>query len=554
MVLTRNRFADMDGYSVQTPEFLGTLSFGEKKTVGQFQSLIPLNGSSLHHIKSHEVNSFQQSSSIPLSFSQDQLEKVAKMNGYNIGLQMENEHVIRSSPFVNSATDAEGSNNVAGLHPLCIEYQRPRSHSMGLAVTAVEFQSSRSHSRDSLASSGSLVDEYQLPKRCGSSEEALVEVTCNKFKRLSTKGIESPHSVSPVNRCQEFKSPSHSLPQCDPDVVRKYSFGSHTLTAKRQLSNYGCLPGQRGLPMDLTCKRKKSDATSTSLVSVFLHSGEVCQAQHIDQNHSESKEQPNDDGSILKSVLVGVGMGRKRSHTLSVCSRQHFRKDSRDTPVGISSRQQVTLAKRNLGPVMGRVSEYLNRITRFLSSQVDFVKLPSDDQKCLVADSIHRLLILYLAESNLQFVVTPVREDDEKSVDGSSALEVPTMQFAETVQNFIGKCQALNISSSEYDLMRVMTLFHTGSHPLENSAAVERANAEAQQCLQSFIQQSYPNERLRYSKLLLTIYTLFGINCPMLEALFCHHLIPGDFREGGGGLVPYVFSEFLAIKVPKSCS
>lgn len=463
MVLTGNSFADMDGYSVQTPEILGTLSFGEKKSVGQFQPLIPLTGSSLHHIKSHDINSFQQSSSIPLSVSHDQLEKVAKMNGYNIGLQMENDHLIRSSPFANSTTDAESGNNVAGLHPLCVEYQRPRSHSMGLAVTAVEFQSSRSHSRDSLASCGSLVDDYQLPKRCGSSEEALVEVTCNKFKRLSTRGIESPHSVSPVNRCQEFKSPSHNLPQCDPDVVRKYSFGSHTLTAKRQLSNYGCLPGQRGLPIDLTCKRKKSDATSTSLVSVFLQSGEMCQAQEIDQNHSESKEQqPNGDGSILKSVLVGVGMGRKRSHTLSVCSRQHFRKDSRDTPVGISSRQQVTLAKRNLGPVMGRVSEYLNRITRFLSSQADFVKLTSDDQKCLVTDSVHRLLVLYLAESNLQFVVTPVREDDERPVDGSSVSEAPTMQFAETVENFISKCQALNISPSEYDLMRVMTLFHTG--------------------------------------------------------------------------------------------
>ena len=53
---------------------------------------------------------------------------------------------------------------------------------------------------------------------------------------------------------------------------------------------------------------------------------------------------------------------------------------------------------------------------------------------------------------------------------------------------------------------------------------VERTNSEARQDLQDFVQHSQPNEKLRYSTLLLTLHTVFGINCGMLQALFCKQL------------------------------
>lgn len=89
--------------------------------------------------------------------------------------------------------------------------------------------------------------------------------------------------------------------------------------------------------------------------------------------------------------------------------------------------------------------------------------------------------------------------------------------------------------------------FVTGSRMLENVSLVEKANADGQQNLQSLVQHYYPDDRLRYSKLLLSLYTLFGINCNMLESLFCRHLIP----SGNGGLQKFICTEFMT---SKSCT
>lgn len=91
--------------------------------------------------------------------------------------------------------------------------------------------------------------------------------------------------------------------------------------------------------------------------------------------------------------------------------------------------------------------------------------------------------------------------------------------------------------------------FVSGSRMLENVSLVEKANAEAQQHLQSLVQNCYPDDRLRYSKLLLSLYTLFGINCNMLESLFCRHLLSG----GNGGLQKFILTEFLNKKCTDEC-
>ena len=89
----------------------------------------------------------------------------------------------------------------------------------------------------------------------------------------------------------------------------------------------------------------------------------------------------------------------------------------------------------------------------------------------------------------------------------------------------------------------------TGSRMLENASLVEKNNADAQQNLQSLVQYCYPDDRLRYSKLLLSLYTLFGINCNMLESLFCQHLI----SSGNGGLQKFIFTEFITNKRIGDC-
>lgn len=449
---------EMDEYHVNAADILSALSVSEAKGIGHFKSLIPMPGSSSIP---RDMKSFQQISSIPHSVQQTEPEKTRTINGCKLHLINSEYKNVESLPILGGK--GESSCNSTGTESaLCAEYQRPRSQSMGLVITPDTFQTSRSHSRDSLASSGSVVDEFQTPSKSESTEETLVEVTCNKFKRLSTRGSESPKSLSPVSQNEDVKSCSRSPPIYEKEVGRKYSFGSQLSSAKRQLSSQENPISP--LPIDLTCKRKKSDATSTSLYCLSICADKARNASQLGQTNADFEDGSREDQSILKSVLVG--MARKRSHTLSVCSRRDF-KNSNNREVGFSGfslRQRVTLAKRNLGPVMRRMSEHLNRITQFLGSLPDFMKLSSNDQSTLISDSVHRLLMLCMAESNLQFVVTPVRDEEEASAEDGTAVEEPTMQFTETVQNYISKCQAMNISSREYSYMKIITLFHAGMY------------------------------------------------------------------------------------------
>ena len=61
---------------------------------------------------------------------------------------------------------------------------------------------------------------------------------------------------------------------------------------------------------------------------------------------------------------------------------------------------------------------------------------------------------------------------------------------------------------------------------LQQADTVERLASEARQDLQDLARHHRPSERLRYSNLLLTLHTVFGVHCGMLAALFCRQL-PG---------------------------
>lgn len=53
---------------------------------------------------------------------------------------------------------------------------------------------------------------------------------------------------------------------------------------------------------------------------------------------------------------------------------------------------------------------------------------------------------------------------------------------------------------------------------MNESKLVAKQHNEAQQDLQSLSIHKFPSDRLRYSKLLLTIYTLFGVDSILVES------------------------------------
>ena len=72
-----------------------------------------------------------------------------------------------------------------------------------------------------------------------------------------------------------------------------------------------------------------------------------------------------------------------------------------------------------------------------------------------------------------------------------------------------------------------------------------RVNTVARQDLQECVLRSHPNERLRYSTLLLSLHTLFGIHCDMLRSLFCQHL------KKSGGVQAFIAQALAAELVEK---
>lgn len=441
---------------------------------------------------------------------------------------------------------------------LLMPYFRQRSQSMGSNGWNM-FDMSRTSSHDSLTSYDSFSDDTARNHSPNQQSEFLLEVTRKKLMNLLMGGNGeqgSPTSQSPMSH-QDDEMRSLSQPGSPPnlgaqEVCRKYSEGSQRVHLKAKLQNARARYDY--LPVDLSCKRKKylRNVSKQSLIEVV--EADILPDEGIDESI---------DHSILKSVLTG----RARSNSLSVFELRRLRTAGRaggDTARNghavnlntemsqlagrLNGRQRVTLAKKNLLPVIARIADRLSKIVEFAKSLPEFTQLSLHDQRTLLTNACPRLLLLYMAETNLQFAVTTIPDgvvSALKSTGGSSLgsqkeWETPTMQFVDCVQNFIRKCQMIGVSANEYFYMRLITLFHTGTGTLERSELADVVYSEARQDLQDLVQHSHPEEKLRYSTLLLSLHTLFGIHCGMLQTLFCQHL------EQSGGISAFISEALTA--------
>jgi len=85
---------------------------------------------------------------------------------------------------------------------------------------------------------------------------------------------------------------------------------------------------------------------------------------------------------------------------------------------------------------------------------------------------------------------------------------------------------------------------------LERPDIAERLGAEARQDLQKLAQHYRPSERMRYSALLLTLHTLYGVHCGMLASLFCRQLL----GSSGSSSVGDFFGEYVRRELHSDCS
>jgi len=324
---------------------------------------------------------------------------------------------------------------------------RNRSGSVGSSICIKVADISRTSSGGSLASSSGNKDQ----DASWNQSEELVEAARTRLVHLST----NPDAASSI--IMDFDNRCHSQPGTPPSPAphyleqrRKYSVGSRLTQLNKQQSL-----SDTYVPVDLSCKRSRYCSSEKRLDCGLLS------AAADDSKHS-----------ILKSVLSVAEPGFRRN-TVSVCS-----------PRGLltARRRHVTLAKKAFFPVSARIAEQLKRVIKFANSLPEFCSLPVSDQIALLTSACPRLLLLYMAEVNLQFAVTSVHENGLSSAmlndscehvpspsesELLSSNEWPTMQFVENTQSFIRKCQSLQIQQNEYFYMRMITLFHTGLQLLQ---------------------------------------------------------------------------------------
>lgn len=370
---------------------------------------------------------------------------------------------------------------------LLMPFFRQRSQSMGSNSWNM-YHISRTSSHDSLTSYDSFSDETGRNHSPNQQSEALLEVTRKKLMNLLMGGNGeqgSSSSGSPMNH-QDEDMRSLSQPGSPPnlgaqEVCRKYSEGSQRVHLKAKLQNVRARYDH--LPVDLSCKRKKCNRGVVKQSLIEGIEADILPDEGIDESI---------DHSILKSVLTG----RARSNSLSVFELRRLRIAGRtgaeaarnghtatslNTEVSqmasrLNGRQRVTLAKKNLLPVMARIADRLSKIVEFARSLPEFTQLSLTDQKALLTNACPRLLLLYMAETNLQFAVTTIPDSPVPALTGSTGplhgssaqreWETPTMQFVDYVQNFIRKCQMISVSANEYFYMRLITLFHAGMKTL----------------------------------------------------------------------------------------
>lgn len=260
-------------------------------------------------------------------------------------------------------------------------------------------------------------------------------------------------------------------------------------------------------PMDLSCK---SDIGSES------------PARYSDFNtpFDSPAGSPKSEGSMLRNLLVAG----KQTLTLSSDSDHDQSPSGSFKPdIPITSSTRVTLAKKNMFPIASRVSDWLVKIIKFSKSIPEFATLSHNDKMTLLLNSWTRLLLLYMAEQDFEFAVTPL-PIEKQTPDVTPAPDEPTMKSVENIQSFIKKCNSMCLDQKEYALLRMAVLFNAGYVGLDRPELVDQLNSVVQQLLQQHVSATRPDDVMHYSRLLMCLPALYGINCRMFENLFCKHL------------------------------
>ncbi|XP_058963327.1 nuclear receptor subfamily 2 group E member 1 isoform X1 [Pocillopora verrucosa] len=150
-----------------------------------------------------------------------------------------------------------------------------------------------------------------------------------------------------------------------------------------------------------------------------------------------------------------------------------------------------------------------------------FFDLPFRDQAILLEEGWSELFILSVAQWNLPVEMgtllaaaglSPERDNSDKSVCGMSEIKA--------MKNIVERFRAANIDQTEYACLKAIILFKPDIRGLRAPSHVEQLQDQAQSMLGEYDRQTYPNQQVRFGRLLLMLPALRVLSAKCIEQMF----------------------------------
>ncbi|XP_031548740.1 nuclear receptor subfamily 2 group E member 1-like [Actinia tenebrosa] len=203
----------------------------------------------------------------------------------------------------------------------------------------------------------------------------------------------------------------------------------------------------------------------------------------------------------------------------------------RSTPTQQSSSPRSSATQMNYEiPVMpqGRPENIYESAVQLLYMSVTwarniptFLDLPFRDQAILLEEGWSELFVLSSAQFSLPLDMGPLLSAAGLQVDRAPTDKIVAgMSDIRLLQNIVTRFKRLQIDSTEYACLKAIVLFKPDLRGLRAPHLVERLQDQAQSMLGEYCRSHYPDQQVRFGKLLLMLPSLRAVGPKMIEDLF----------------------------------
>jgi len=170
---------------------------------------------------------------------------------------------------------------------------------------------------------------------------------------------------------------------------------------------------------------------------------------------------------------------------------------------------------------------------RLLFSAVEWAKnIPSfpelqvTDQVALLRLVWSELFVLNAAQCNMPLHVAPLLAASGLHNTPMAADRVVNfMDHIRIFQEQVEKLKMLHVDSAEYSCMKAIVLFSTDAPSLTDVQTIEQLQEKSQCALEEYCRTQYPNQPIRFGKLLLRLPSLRTVSPAVIEQLFFVRLV-----------------------------